>query len=157
MRLSACGFKLRLRAGGDDVPAEPAGAGTDVDDVVGAGDRVLVVLDDQQGVALVAQVLERIEQDAVVARMQADGRFVEHVAHALQVRAQLAGQPDALRLAAGQRRCAAVERQVGEADVDQEAQPRRDLGHDVAGDLGFASREGDASRASVRSPRSTAP
>ena len=53
---------------------------------------------------------QRLQQDAVVPRMQADGRFVQHITHALQVRAQLRRQPDALRLAAAQRRRGAVQR-----------------------------------------------
>jgi hypothetical protein len=69
-----------------------------------------------------AQLRQRVEQDAVVARMQADGRLVEDVADALQVGAELGGQPDALRLAARQRRRGAVERQVAEADLAQEGQ-----------------------------------
>ena len=45
---------------------------------------------------------ERVEQRVVVARMQADGRLVEHVEHAAQVRAELRGEPDALGFAAAQ-------------------------------------------------------
>ena len=102
-----------------------AGAGADVDDVVGAADRVLVVLHHHQRVALVAQALQRVQQDAVVARVQADGRLVEHVAHALQVAAQLRRQADALRLAAAERGRGAVQRQVAQADLFQELQPAR--------------------------------
>ena len=88
--------------------------------VIGAADRVLVVLDHEQRVALAAELLERVEQHAVVARMQADRRLVEHVADAAQVRAELRRQPDALGLAARERRRGAVEREVAEADVAQE-------------------------------------
>ena len=56
------------------------------------------------------QLGQRVEQHLVVARVQADGGLVEHVAHALQVGAELRGQADALRLAAGQRRRGAVQR-----------------------------------------------
>ena len=42
----------RRCAGADDVAAARAGAGTEVDQVIGAPDRVLVVLDDEQRVAL---------------------------------------------------------------------------------------------------------
>jgi hypothetical protein len=87
-----------------------------------AADRVLVVLDHDHGVAEVAQALQRAEQALVVALVQADRGFVEDVHHADQAGADLAGQADALRLAAGERVGAAVERQVVEADVDQEAQ-----------------------------------
>ena len=81
---------------GDQVAAAFAGAGADVDDVVGAADGVFVVFDHDQGVALVAQLVQRVQQDLVVARVQAYGRLVEHIAHALQVAAKLRGQANAL-------------------------------------------------------------
>ncbi len=77
---------------------------------------------------------QRVEQDAVVARMQADGRFVEDVADALQVGAELGGQADALRLAARQGGRRAIERQVAQTDFLEEAQARAQFGDDVAGD-----------------------
>ena len=54
-------------------------------------------------VADVAQVLERGQQLAVVALVQADRGLVEHVDDAGQLAADLAGQPDALALAARER------------------------------------------------------
>jgi hypothetical protein len=107
--------------------------------VVGAADGVLVVLDHQQGVAAVAQGLEGVEQQAVVARVQADGGLVEDVAHAAQVGAELRRQADALRLAARQRGRGAVERQVAEADVLQEGEAPADLADQVARDVGSRS------------------
>ena len=50
-----------------------------------AADRVFIVLHDQQRVAFGLQLRKRIEQDAVIARMQADRRLVEDVAHATQI------------------------------------------------------------------------
>ena len=75
------------------------------------------MLDDDDGVAEIAQPRERRQQRAVVALVQADRRLVEHVEHAGQVRADLRRQPDALPFAARQRRGAAAERQVADADV----------------------------------------
>ena len=49
--------------------------------------------------------------------MESDGRFVQHVEHAAQLRADLRGEADALALAAGERRRRAVERDVAEADL----------------------------------------
>ena len=91
------------RAGVDDVAAVLPGAGPDVDDVVGDLDGLLVVLDDEHRVAQVAQADQRVDEATVVALVQADRRLVEHVEHADQARADLGGQPDALRLTAGQR------------------------------------------------------
>ena len=50
------------RALGDDLAAVDAGAGAHVDDVVGGADRVLVMLDDEHGVAEVAQALQRFSR-----------------------------------------------------------------------------------------------
>mmetsp|Transcript_21568 Transcript_21568/g.83913 ORF Transcript_21568/g.83913 Transcript_21568/m.83913 type:complete len:326 (+) Transcript_21568:1061-2038(+) len=96
--------QLRRRALGHHAAAALAGAGADVDDVVGAADGVLVMLDHHQGVAPVAQGGQRLQQDLVVARVQADGGLVQHIADALQIAAELGRQPDALGLAARQRR-----------------------------------------------------
>ena len=87
----------------DEVAAGIARAGAEVDDVIGAANGFFVVLDDQNGVAQVAQGFESVEQATVVARVQADGRLVENVENAAQARADLRGQADALRLAAGKR------------------------------------------------------
>ena len=75
------------------------------------------------------------EQPLVVALVQADRGLVEHVEHAGQPRADLARQADALALAARQRAGGAGERQVVEADIDQEAQPVADLLQDAGRDL----------------------
>ena len=98
-------------AGGDDFAAAYAGAGAEIDQVVGGAHRLLVVLDHHDGIALVAQLAERGEQPVVVAGVQADRRFVEDVQHADQPAADLPGKPDPLQLAAGERRRGAVELQ----------------------------------------------
>ena len=61
-------------------------------------------------------------------------RLVEDVQHAHQPAADLRRQPDALRLAARERRGGAVEREVVQPDVQQEPQPRADLLDDLLGD-----------------------
>ena len=90
-------------AGVHDLAAVLAGARADVDDPVGGGDGVLVVLDDDERVAEVAQPGEGLDQPVVVALVQPDARLVEHVEHADQAGADLGGEPDALGLAAGER------------------------------------------------------
>jgi hypothetical protein len=87
-------------AGGDHVAAVLPRPGPEVDEVVGLAHRLLVVLDDDDRVAEVAQLLERGEQPPVVALVQPDARLVEDVEHADEARADLRGEPDALRLAA---------------------------------------------------------
>ena len=119
--------QARHRARVHDVAAPLPRARADVDHPVRAADRVLVVLDDEDRVAQLAEVLEGVDEAVVVALVQADGRLVEHVQHADQAAADLAGQADALRLAAGQRGGRAAQRQVVEADVAEERQAGVDL------------------------------
>ena len=115
-----------------------AGAGSKVDQVVGNANRLFVVLDDDDRVAEVAKVMQRSEQRAVVALMQSDRRLVEHVQHAGQVRANLRGQPDALPLPSRQRRRAAAQRQIADADVVEESEPILNFLEHTAGDEGLA-------------------
>src|SRR3990170_1800625 len=70
--------------------------------------------------------------------VQADGRLIEDVTDATQVRAELRGQADALRLAAGERGRGAIEREVVQAHLFEELKPRDELRQDVARDLGRA-------------------
>ena len=111
----------------DDLPAVLAGAGADVDDPVRRAHRVLVVLDDDEGVARVAQALQRADQPCVVALVQPDARLVEDVQHADQAGTDLRRQPDPLRLTAGQRPGRPPQREVVEPDVDQEGHTGADL------------------------------
>ena len=96
------GEQVLDRAGDDDLAAVLARARADVDDPVGGADGVLVVLDDDQRVAEVAQPHQGLDEPAVVALVQADARLVEDVEHADQAGADLRREPDALRLAAGE-------------------------------------------------------
>ena len=73
-------------------PCTPA-PGPEVHDVVGGAQRLLVVLDHDEGVADVAQVLQRIDEKRVVALVQPDGRLIEDVEHPDQGRADLGGKP----------------------------------------------------------------
>jgi hypothetical protein len=52
------------------------GAGAEIDYIVGAPDGLFIVLDDEDGIAEIAQILQRGEKTAVVAVMQSDGWFV---------------------------------------------------------------------------------
>src|SRR5262245_412993 len=140
-----CGnaYEIGGRTRGDQFAAAIPRAGSQIDNVLGAADRVFIVLDDEQGVALGPQALERAEQDAVVARMQADGRFVEDVADAAQVGAQLRREPDTLRFTAGKRRGGAVQCEVREAHVAEESDPALQLGDDVPRDIRLTSLEAE--------------
>ena len=65
---AGAGLDLRGRALRHDVPAVRAGARPEIDDVIGGADRILVVLDDDHGIAGVAQRLERRRAVAALSR-----------------------------------------------------------------------------------------
>ncbi len=121
------GNDLLGRAAGDDLAAVHAGSGTHVDQVVGRPDRLLVMLDDDHRVAEIAKALQRLEQAAVVALVEADGRLVEDVEDAGQARADLRGETDALAFAARKRAGGARQGQILQADVPQETEALVDL------------------------------
>ncbi len=118
----------------DDLAAVLAGTGAEVDHIVGRPNRFLVVLDHDDRVTEVAQTDQRGQQPPVVALVQPDGRLVQHVQHARQVRANLGGEANALPFSTRQRHRAATERQVPDADIVEEAQPIADFLEQAAGD-----------------------
>ena len=84
---------------------------------------------------VVGQLLQGLQQPCVVPRVQADRRLIEDVEHADQTAAELAGQSNALRLAVGQAGRRPRQREIVEADIDQELQAAGDLAQQLAGDL----------------------
>jgi hypothetical protein len=111
-----------------------AGAGTQIDDMIGGEDRVPVVLDDDHRVATALQLAQRADELLVVAVVQADARLVEDVEHPDQLRADLGGEPDALRFAARQAVGGARQGQISEPDVEQELQSGAHFLEDQAAD-----------------------
>ena len=104
-----------------------AGARAEVDDVVGDRDRLRLVLDDEHGVALVAQLQQQVVHPLDVVRVQADRRLVEDVGDVGERRAEVADHLGALRLAARQRARRPVEREVAQPDLHErvEGVPQR--------------------------------
>ena len=105
--------------------------------MVGGEDGILVVLYDDEGVALVAEGGEGFEEGGVVAGVEADGGFVEDVEDSAEVGSELGGEADALGFAAGEGVAGAVQVEVAEADFLEKRQPLGDLRDDVAGDEFF--------------------
>ena len=87
------------------------------------------------GVAEIAQAAQRDEQAVVVALVQADAGFIEHIEHAREAGADLAGEADALALAARQGAGGAIEVEIIEPDIVEEAEPLVDFLEDALGDL----------------------
>ena len=122
-------------AGGEELAAEFACAGAEVEEVVGGADDVGVVLDDEDGVAEVAQVFEDADELGGVAGVEADGGLVEDVERADEAGAERCGELDALGFAAGEGGAEAVEGEVVEADLVEEVDALADLFEDLAGDF----------------------
>ncbi len=72
-----------------DTPARRPGVRPDVDNIVGDADDVGVVLDDDHGVAFVAELLQQLVEAMHVARVQADARLVEDVHHVDEAAAEV--------------------------------------------------------------------
>jgi hypothetical protein len=67
------------RAFGDNLAAALAAFGAEVDDPVGITDDVEVVLDDDNGVAKVAEAVQDFEKLANVVEVEAGGGLVEEI------------------------------------------------------------------------------
>ena len=128
-------------ARGEELAAELAGAGAEVEQVVGGADDVGVVLDDEDGVAEVAKLFHDADELGGVAGVEADGGLVEDVERADEARTERGGELNALRLAAGERGAEAVEGEVVEADLVEEVDALADFFEDLAGDLGLCGGE----------------
>ena len=122
------------RSGRHDFAAVNSGARAKIDNVIRAPHRFFVVLDDDERVSFFAQRRQRVEQAQIIARMQTDGRLVEHVKDAAQIRAELRRQANPLRFAAAQRFGRTPEREITEPDVLHETQTllnfRNEIGRD---------------------------
>ena len=70
----------------------------------------------------------------VIARMQTDGRFVENVKHAAQIRTELRRESDPLRFAAAQCFRRTAEREITEPDVLHETKPLLNFRHKIRRD-----------------------
>lgn len=111
-----------------------ARAGAHVDHIVGSTDCVLVVFDDDNGIADIAQALKRLDQTLVIALMETDRWLVQNVQDTHEAGADLRCQANALGLASGKRRRGTVEGQIVESDIDQKAQALQDFLNDAPAD-----------------------
>ena len=107
---------------GDDAAAGLATAGPHVDDVVGVGDHVQVVLDDHDGGAVLDELLQHADERFHVERVQPDGGLVEDEEGVVLAAAHLAGELQALGFAAGKRWRGLAQSEVAQAQIVQDLQ-----------------------------------
>jgi hypothetical protein len=90
-----------------------------IDHVIGRFDYIQVMFDQQHRVARVHQAVQRLQQALDVRQVQPGCRLIENVDRvpgALEL-AELGGDFDTLRLAAGERRRGLAQRQVTQAQI----------------------------------------
>jgi hypothetical protein len=135
------GFNFGENALGKKLAAQFAGAGAEVEEMIGGAENVGVVLDDDDGVAQIAQLFQDVNEAGSVAGVEADGRLVEDIKRADKLRAERGGELNALRLSAGERGGETVEGEVLQADGVEKTEARADLFEDGAGDFLLHGRE----------------
>ena len=105
-----------------------------VDHVIGDLDGLLVVLHHDDRVAKITKPHQGPDQALVVALVQADRWLVQHVKHAHQPAADLAGQADPLGFAPRKGGCRTSQGQIVEPHIEEELHPLADLAEDPVGD-----------------------
>src|SRR6218665_168720 len=128
-RMAALAHQFLRHRGGDDAPALLAALGAEVDDPVGLGDHVQVMLYDHHAVAGIDQAVQHADQLVDIGHVQAHRGFVQHVegvrrflppaGDVVAHLAQFGHQFDALRLAPAERGRGLAERQITQAHVLQ--------------------------------------
>ena len=103
----------------DHLATGSAGAGAQVDHVVGGHDHLRLVLDHQNGVALVPQLTQQGVHPLDVMGVEAGRGLIEDVGDIRERRADVADHLHALRLAAREGSRRPLEREVAEADLDE--------------------------------------
>ena len=118
-----------------DLAAARPRARPQIKNVIRGADRFFIMLDHDHRISEIAEPAERRQQPGIVALMQSDAWFIEHIENSGQPGADLGGQPDPLCFTAGKRPTLPIERKIIQSDFDQELESRIDLPHDIGHDL----------------------
>ena len=106
-----------------------------IDDVIRRADGILIMLYNDHGVAQIAQPSQRFEQAVIILLVQPDAGFIQHIEHARKPGTNLAGQPDTLAFAAAQRARCAIQIEIVQPHIVEEAKPFVDFLEDRLGNL----------------------
>ncbi|MNS80181.1 hypothetical protein D3C72_1138490 [compost metagenome] len=104
---------------------------SNVYDPVRVAHGLRVMLDHEQRVAGRLQSSQRQQQRLAVGWMQPGRWLVEHIDHAEQLGRQLRSEPQPLQFARRQGRCAAVQRQIAQSEIDERGHPLHQLFRDA--------------------------
>ena len=119
---------FRERSLKNQLAAFLAATGTDIEQMIGRTDDRFLVLDNEQGVALVTQVVHHPNEPADVARMKSDARLIHHEESVNERCAKAGGEVDALHFAAAQGAGRAIEREIAHSDFAKITEPSHDFG-----------------------------
>src|SRR5437899_4490641 len=100
----------------DNLTAANPRSGTEIDYEIGRAHGLFIVLDDDNGIAHVAELFEAVKQALVIARMQTNTGLIENIEDADQPGTDLTGQADALSFSPSQRRRRAIESEIMQPD-----------------------------------------
>ena len=116
---------------------QASGLGADVDDVIGGADDFFIMFHYDHRIAQLLQLAQDVYQLVRIAAVKSDTRFVQDVETAHQAASQRSRQIDTLAFTAGQRVAEAVQCEVSQAYVQQEADAVVDFYKDAAGYVGI--------------------
>ena len=78
-------------------------ARSNVEHIIRLANSLFVMLNDDDGISLIAKVFERGQKPVIIPLVQADAWLIQHIKHALKPGADLAGQANPLTLATRKR------------------------------------------------------
>ena len=110
---------------------------TEITNVVGLIQYFSIVLDNHQRVAQVAKFVQRVQQALIIAGMQSNSWFVQHIKHATQAAAQLARQTDPLEFPSRQSCGSTSQCEVFQTHIAKETQPALNFAYDLTGYFSF--------------------
>ena len=126
----------------DHLAAQSSCARSDVDDIVCSTDNLLVMFDDNDRVAEVAQAFQHADELLGIAGMESYRWFIEDIHRAHEGAAQRCRQVNALAFAAREGIGKSTQGEVAQSDVNQVSHAVDQLLHDARRQLTFVLRQG---------------
>jgi len=121
-----------------------------INEVVSFTNGCFVVFHNQDRIAQVPEVFQRVDQFLIVSLMETYGRFIQHIQHAAQGGTDLRSKADALGLAPTEGGTAAIKGQVIQPDITQKRESAANLFQDLVGDLLLALSQGQLLEETIR-------
>jgi len=111
------GDDLFWRAFGHHLPPMHPCSRSNVEHIIRLANSLFVMLNDDDGISLIAKVFERGQKPVIIPLVQADAWLIQHIKHALKPGADLAGQANPLALATRKRARITRQGQIFEPDI----------------------------------------